>query len=65
MLPLQSNEFFDFEFSSTEEGFEKRPTVQLGMSLASGTQLHQHEDRKSEVCAAWYPTFDPDISVVG
>ena len=26
-----------------EAGFEKRPTLQLGMSLASGTQLHRHE----------------------
>ncbi|CAL1129352.1 unnamed protein product, partial [Cladocopium goreaui] len=25
-------------------GFEKRPTLQLGMSLASGTQLHRHEE---------------------
>lgn len=28
-----------------EAGFEKRPTLQLGMSLASGTQLHRHEAR--------------------
>ena len=26
-----------------EAGFEKRPTLQLGVSLASGTQLHRHE----------------------
>ena len=40
-----------------EAGFEKRPTLQLGMSLASGTQLHRHEARLRWDALWWMVVF--------